>query len=111
VNIEVIEESDITIVRLTGSLDSNTTPVLETQLFGLIETGVRRILVDLNDVDFVSSIGLRAFLLAARKLAPGGGSLSVCGPNEAVRDTFDASGFSKLFSVYESEKEALSDLG
>jgi anti-anti-sigma factor len=109
--IEVSEKTDITVVRLIGSLDSNTTPVLETQLFGLIETGVRRILVDLDAVDFVSSVGLRAFLLAARKLAPGGGALSVCGPNEAVRETFDASGFSKLFRVYGNEQEALSDLG
>jgi anti-sigma B factor antagonist len=109
--IEVSEKPGITVVRLAGSLDSNTTPVLEAQLLGIIETGTGRILVDLSEVDFVSSVGLRAFLFAARRLAPGGGALSVCGPNEAVRETFDISRFSELFRVYESEQDALEDQG
>ncbi len=109
-NIEVNEKQGVTVFRLVGNLDTNTAPDLEEQLGRIAGTEARRILVDLADVNFVSSLGLRVFLTAARELAPGGGSLSLCGPNEAVRDTLDACGFSKLLQVFDSEQSALAEL-
>jgi anti-sigma B factor antagonist len=108
--IDLDEKGGVRILRLAGSLDTNATPEVESQLMRIADESPRRILVDLVDVDFVSSVGFRAFLLAARKIGPAGGTLSICGPNEAVRDAFDMSGFSKLFKVFETEQEALSDL-
>ncbi|MHC5023932.1 MAG: STAS domain-containing protein [Planctomycetota bacterium] len=105
--IQTDEHDGVTVLRVIGHLDSNTTPEFEEQLFRIIDARGRRILIDLAEVDFLGSVALRTFLLAARKLAPSGGELSVCGPNEAVRDTLDASGFSKLFGVFETRQEAL----
>ncbi|MHC4211482.1 MAG: STAS domain-containing protein [Planctomycetota bacterium] len=108
--ITITEKPGITVLRLIGNLDTNSTPDLDAHLSRLIETGTRRILIDLGEVDFVSSAGFGALLSAAQTLTPGGGSLSVCGPNETVRHAFDASGFSKILSVFETEQDALSTL-
>jgi anti-anti-sigma factor len=108
--IQLDEQDGVTVLRLAGHLDSNTTPEFETQLFGVVDAGSRRILIDLAEVDFIGSVALRVFLMAARKLAPGGGTLVVCAPNEAVRDTLEVSGFSKLLQVFESHQEALAHL-
>ena len=109
-NIEVTEHEGITVLGLDGSIDSSTTPTFEAELARAIDAGAKRILIDLSGVDFISSAGLGAFLVAARKLAPGGGTLSVSGPNDSVRDVFDLSGFSTLFKIFHSEGEALANM-
>ncbi|MHC5027424.1 MAG: STAS domain-containing protein [Planctomycetota bacterium] len=106
--IKVADKAGITVLRLTGNLDSTSTPELETHLARLIDSGTRRVVVDLTEVDFVSSAGLGVLLFAAQSLAPSGGTLRVCCPNDAVRYAFDASGFSKILSVFENEQDALS---
>jgi anti-sigma B factor antagonist len=108
--IELTDHDDVTVFRLVGHLDSNSTPEFETYLFRVIDEGSRRILVDLIDVDFIGSVALRTFLLAARKVVAAGGGMGLCGPNEAVRETLDASGFSKLMQVFDSREEALARL-
>jgi anti-sigma B factor antagonist len=108
--IMVSEKAGITVLRLIGNLDTNSTPELDAHLSRLTDTDTRRILVNLGEVDFVSSAGLGALLWAAKALAPCGGTISVCDPNEAVRHAFDASGFSKILRVFENEQDALSTL-
>ncbi|MHC4828133.1 MAG: STAS domain-containing protein [Planctomycetota bacterium] len=108
--ITITENAGITVLRLIGNLDTNSTPELEAHLSRLTEAGTRRLLIDLGEVDFVSSAGLGALLSAAQALAPCDGTLSVCGPNEAVRHAFDASGFSRIFKVFENEQDALSSI-
>jgi anti-anti-sigma factor len=108
--IELDDQEDVTVFRLVGHLDSNSTPEFEEHLFRVIDEGSRRILIDLVDVDFIGSVALRTFLLAARKVAPAGGVMGLCGPNEAVRETLDASGFSKLMQVFDNRREALAHL-
>ena len=108
--IELVNQDDVTVFRLVGHLDSNSTPDFEAQLFRVIDEGSRRILIDLLDVDFLGSVALRTFLLAVRKVAPAGGAMGLCAPNEAVRETLDASGFSKLVRVFDSREEGVAHL-
>jgi anti-sigma B factor antagonist len=108
--ITITEKTGITVVRLVGNLDSNSTPDLDEHLCRLAEAGTQRILIDLGEVDFMSSAGFGALLKAAQTLAPVGGTVSVCSPNEAVRDAFDTTGFSKILGVFETEQDALSTL-
>jgi anti-sigma B factor antagonist len=106
--ITVTDKVGITVLRLTGNLDTNSTPELDAELSRLTETGARRILIDLGEVDFMSSAGFGALLSAAQALTPCGGTLILCAPNEAVRHAFDVTGFSKILRVFETEQDALS---
>jgi anti-anti-sigma factor len=70
--------------------------------------GVKKILLDLTNLDFISSAGLRVLLATAQELKEDGGDLRVCSLNREVKEVFDISGFSTLLMVFDNEAKALS---
>jgi anti-anti-sigma factor len=107
--IDVQDAGEIKVVRFEGKLDTNTTPEAELRLGEAMDQGASKILIDFEDLDFVSSAGLRILLATAKKLGARGGALRVCSLNETVRDIFDMSGFSTLLRVFDSAQDALAD--
>ena len=103
-NISKSEIDSTTVFRLDGDLDTNTSPLAEQAFNEAIAAGTGAMLVNLSDVGFVSSAGLRILLSAAKQL---GGQLRVCGLNETVNEVFEISGFITIFSVFPTEEEAL----
>ena len=101
-------KDSITIVRLEGNLDTNTSTGAQDYLNNAIDGGASKVVVCFDKVDFVSSAGLRVLLATAKKLGGGGGALRVCGLNETVTEIFEISGFSTILNVFPSETEALS---
>ena len=101
---------DVTILALAGNLDSNTSPLVQQALDGILAGGVRKLVVDFTALDYVSSAGLRVLLGAAKKLSGPGGALRLFGLNETVREVFEISGFSKILAVKGSEGEALAGM-
>ncbi len=103
----VNEFGDVRAVRITGNLDTQTSPVAQEQMTQLIDNGATKILVDFEDLNYISSSGLRMLLVAAQQLTDTSGQLRICSPNTMVREVFDTAGFSEIFSVYGSQAEAL----
>ena len=101
-------KDNITVVRLEGNLDTNTSTDAQDYLNNAIDGGASKVVVCFDKVDFVSSAGLRVLLATAKKLGGGGGALRVCGLNETVTEIFEISGFSTILNVFPSETEALS---
>lgn len=96
----------VTIVAIAGKLDSMTSPQAQQALDAVLNGGVRKLAVDFNALDYVSSAGLRVLLSAAKKVGSGG--LRMFGLNQSVREVFDISGFSAILPVFASEADALS---
>lgn len=105
--ITVDEVGDIRVVRIAGNLDTQTSPVTEEQLTQLIQDGATKILLDFEKLNYISSSGLRVLLVAHKRLEGNSGQVRICNPNTMVREVFDTSGFSEIFSVYGSQAEAL----
>ena len=78
-----------------------------TELNRLMQQGIKKILLNFENLDFIASSGLRILLATAQRLKGDGGELRVCSLNETVQEVFDISGFSTLLSVFENEKKAL----
>ena len=97
----------VTVVEMEGNLDTNTSVDAQEHINMLIDDGAVKLLVDFAEVDFVSSAGLRVLLATAKKLGGIGGSLRICGLNEAVNEVFEISGFSTILDVFPSREEAL----
>lgn len=95
------------IVTLDGRIDANSAKELEQQCLSWIEEGHHRMVLDLTAVNFISSAGLRAILLIAKKLEQAKGEVKLCGLNNTLKDVFDISGFSKLFVIVPTAAEAL----
>jgi anti-anti-sigma factor len=101
------EIGPITVLRFEGNLDTNTAPEAQERFDQLIGDGAKKLLVDFKTLDYISSAGLRVLLATAKRLGGEGGSLRICHLNDTVREVFDISGFSTIFSVFDTEAEAL----
>ena len=77
----------------------------------MIDGGETRLVIDLSRVDYVSSAGLRVFLMAFKRLTADGGKIVLCSLQEPVRQVFDIVGFYSMFPIVNSRDEALNTLG
>lgn len=105
--IDVSEDQGVHVVTLNGKLDTATSPETESRLRDVVGGGASKIVIDFQNVDFVSSAGLRVLLATAKMLRGSGGEMRVCGLNEVVQEVFDISGFSSLLSVQTDRRAAL----
>lgn len=97
----------VLVVALNGRLDAGTTPLVEKEIIGAIDTGEKWLLLDLAGMDYVSSIGLRVFVLAAKRLKTAGGGARFCGVREPVQRIFDMAGLSLRMEIFPSQEAAL----
>ena len=97
----------IEVVALQGRLDAFTSATIREQILELVEGGVRQLIVDMTSVSFVSSVGLRLLLVAAKRLQELGGRLAVTALQPTVGEAFEFSGFEAVFPAFVSTEEAL----
>ena len=106
--IETRESQGIQIIAFEGNLDTNTSPEAESKINELIDAGKQKLLVNFEQLNFISSSGLRVLLATVKKLNASGGDLRICSLNATVQEVFDISGFVTILSVKSTEEEALS---
>jgi anti-sigma B factor antagonist len=99
-------KADVLILVVSGRLDTATARTFEDRLLTRIDSGERRLVIDLRQLEYVSSSGLRVFLLAAKRLGAEG-RIAVCSLNGHVRRVFDLVGFSSLVDIYGTREEAI----
>jgi anti-sigma B factor antagonist len=102
--------ADIVTLSLSGKLDTTVAKTFEERMLAHIEAGDRRFVIDLARLDYISSAGLRVFLLAAKRLNSGDGKIVLCSLKDSVKEVFDIAGFSSIFPVYGSHDEAIQGL-
>lgn len=97
----------IPVFSLSGRLDAITAPVLEERLKPLLDdpAGAKHLILDGAGLAYVSSAGLRVFLLVQRQLGSRGGGLAFAGLTNQVHDLFQLAGLQELF-VIEATVEA-----
>jgi anti-sigma B factor antagonist len=89
----------VLVVAPAGRLDTTTTDALEQALTAALEAGELRLVVDFGGVSYISSVGLRAMLVAAKRMKERRGTLVLCAFGDAVRQVFELAGFLPLFTV------------
>jgi anti-sigma B factor antagonist len=105
--ITVRDEGDTKVVMLNGKLDTNTTSAAESEINALLDGGASKLLINFEQLSYISSSGLRLLLATAKRLKGSGGVLKVCTLNEMATEVFEISGFSSILNVFSSEQEAL----
>ena len=99
--------NEIKVLQFQGHLDSNTSQEAEKFLNDLLGQQAKKILVDFEKLDYISSAGLRVLLSTAKQLKTVDGKLRLCNLNETVQEIFDMSGFSTILEVFRTEAQAL----
>ena len=104
-------QGDVIILLPTGRIDNDTSPDLQARLMDKVRGAGTAVLVDLTGVDYVSSAGLRALMMAAKQSKAGKGRLAVAGLRPVVKEVFTISRFSYVVQVFETPTEAIAGLG
>lgn len=107
-NIYEVESGDVTVLELEGRLDIMSSDNLQKTLNEVIDEKMRRkILIDCEKLSFISSAGLRLFMIALKKLTKLQGKIAFCSFNLNNRKIFEITGYDKFFTIYDSRDEAL----
>ena len=93
---EQTNESGLT-VALSGRLDTTTAPELEKELKASLD-GVTSLTIDMKDLDYISSAGLRV-LLSAQKIMNKQGGMKVVHVSETIMEIFEVTGFSDILVI------------
>ena len=94
--LKTLNASELT-VALSGRLDTTTAPQLEAELKENLG-GVEKLVLDLKELDYLSSAGLRV-LLSAQKSMNKQGSMVVRNVNEVIMDIFEVTGFCDVLTI------------
>lgn len=107
--ITVTRASHCVIVTVKGRIDSYTAPKLSETLQEITEQGLFRIILNLQEVVYISSAGLRV-LIDAQKTCQNKGELALVNVPERVLDTLELVGFTSLFRFYPNVQIALEQI-
>ena len=89
---------DVTMtIAIEGRLDSQTAPQLEAEIVGKLD-GVAHLVLDLSKLEFISSSGLRTFLLTQR-IMDTQGTMTIRNLPSEFREYFDETGFSRIMRI------------
>jgi len=101
------KNNDTLIVSVKGRMDALTSVEFEKKLSELIAAGESRIIINLSQLDFISSAGLSSILKIAKQLKKRDGKILFAELQDTIKDVFKISGFVTIFKTYETEEEAL----
>ena len=101
---------DVLILEVKGRIDSATAPALGERLTALLTGAGRRLVLDLGQLEYISSAGFRVLLLAGKRADAAESRLVLCGVSGKVRQLFDIGGFLDLFSITGSREEGIASV-
>lgn len=106
----VTEKGNVSVLALTGRMDAITTCVFEDACRQLLETGKTTVVLDLKNLEYISSAGLRGILGMVKALKAASGVLAFCALQPMVSEVFRISGFSAMLPVHATLDDALAAL-
>lgn len=86
------------ILALSGRLDTLTAPQMEEVVRNEME-GVTALLIDLKDLTYVSSAGLRVLLMAQKTMNSRKGTMEICNVCDDIKEVFAITGFADIFTI------------
>lgn len=95
--IEKMIDRSTAIVKIAGALDTETAPQLE-MLINSELAGIEDLTLDLEELEYVSSAGLRV-IINAQKMMNAAGKMKVVHVNESIMEIFEITGFTTILTI------------
>ncbi|MBV8190028.1 MAG: STAS domain-containing protein [Alphaproteobacteria bacterium] len=103
-------EKGFIILQPCGRMDSQTSPDLLPSIESKLRDSTKNVVLDLAEVPYVSSAGLRIFLLIAKQVAAARGKFAITSLRPEIREVLTISGLSSILQIYDTPQSALSAL-
>jgi anti-anti-sigma factor len=100
-------DDDVWTIAPRGRIDFPAARAMEDALSQLCDSGRCQLVVDLSDVAYVASAGLKALLTGVRRARMLNGDVRLSAMNERVRQVFEISGFDQVFAIHATTAEAI----
>lgn len=102
-------QSDISIIRVGGYIDTTTSSELERALDSLLKAGVFRVIIDLGNVDYISSAGWGIFISEIKGIRERGGDLKLARMIPDVYEVFELLEFHYILKAFDTIEDAIKD--
>jgi len=106
-DISITEMNRVDLVTVSGRIDSSNATQLGERLNEQIDSGSVNLVVDLANVEYMSSAGLRELVAALKRVKKDGGDLRLSSPSDRVREVLDLAGLSTIFEIYDDQVAAV----
>ncbi|HOJ95747.1 MAG TPA: STAS domain-containing protein [Methanospirillum sp.] len=104
------QSSGITILDISGRIDAATSSLIEEELGKKIDSGVSTLILNMKDLQYISSSGLRVILAALKRVKTKGGIIALADLQPGPGEVFKMTGFDRLFPISASVEQALEKL-
>ena len=98
---------DVLVVEITGRLDTQSSGPASEEMARIAQDGNAKILLNLGNLEFLSSAGLRVLLRTTKLLAEPEGKMMICQAKCVVKEVLEISGFDTFIDVHDTEAAAL----
>lgn len=92
-------EVDYILIGISGFLDAHTVTNFETKMDELVNVGKIKVVIDMQQLNYISSAGIGAIMGLTQRLRKLGGDLVLLNPSEKVFKILDLLGFTKIFRI------------
>ena len=106
-NVDKRGDGSISIIDLRGYLDAHTAPELESMFNKLIDDQKFKVVVNFNQLNYISSAGLGVFMAYVETMRNNKGDIKFTNMKDDVYNIFDLLGFPMLYEFFNDEKEAI----
>lgn len=113
VQVTVEQYADVTVVKVAGRIDYLNADAFKEALMPHVEgcgAGSNQLLLDLSDLEYISSAGLRVLMIAAKEARTRQGHLLAVSLQPVVFEIFEISRFNLIFEIFNSVREALTKI-
>ena len=107
VTIELTHVGDKVVVHVAGRMDAENATQFDQKCEACIAEGVTTMVADLEELVYISSMGLRSFIALGKTLQEKGGQLRICRANGLVKQVFTITRINIIFPLHESVESAL----
>lgn len=97
--LQIQESGEQILAMLSGRLDATTVNQFQDDVKPLMETSVPKIIIDCSELEYISSQGLRMFLILQKTVNAKGSNLVLTNMTAAVKEVFDITGFSSIIKI------------
>lgn len=97
----------VAMVTINGRVDSASASIFEETLQGLIREGNRNLILDMQDVGFLSSSGLRVLVTIQKRVRELGGDVSLAQPSTRTRESLEIAGLEGFFRIHSDRESAI----